>query len=84
MFFIDDDEAEVFERSKHGAPRADHDPRPARLNLVPLVVPLPFGQMTVQNGNDVLRFREAAFKTLDGLRRERNFRNKDDCGFPPH
>src|ERR1700674_1793305 len=38
--------------------------------------------MAVQNGYDILRFREAAFEAFHRLRRKRNFRNKDDRGFP--
>ncbi len=49
VFFIDDDESEVFERREDGAACADDDARPARLNLVPLVVPLAFREPAVQD-----------------------------------
>ena len=82
VLFIDDDQPEIFERSKHSAARADHDPRPTGLNLVPFIVPLAFGQMAVQNRDRVLRFGKTALESLHGLRRERNFRNEHDGGFP--
>ena len=44
VFFIDHDQAEIFERREDGAARADHDPRAAGMNLVPFIVPLAFGQ----------------------------------------
>src|SRR6266581_7648706 len=40
VFFIDDDEPEVFERCEDRAARPDGNPRPAGMNLVPLVVAL--------------------------------------------
>ena len=43
VFFIDDDEAEIFERREDRAARADDDARAAGMNLVPFIVPLAFG-----------------------------------------
>ena len=44
VFFIDDDQSEVFERRENRAARADHDAGPAGMDLVPFVVPFAFGQ----------------------------------------
>ena len=82
MLFIDDDQPEILERREDGAARADDDPRAARLNLVPFIVPLAFGQMAVQDRDHLLRLGEAALESLDRLRRERNFRNEHDGRFP--
>ena len=78
VFFIDDDEPEIFERRENRAARADHDPRAAGMDLVPFIVPLAFRQMAVQDGDVVRLLGEAALETLDGLRRERDFRNEHD------
>ena len=43
VFFIDHDQAEIFQRRENRAARADHDPRPAGMNLVPFIVALAFG-----------------------------------------
>ena len=42
VLFIDDDQAEILERSKDGAACADHDPRAARLDFMPFVVAFAF------------------------------------------
>ena len=49
VFFIDDDQPEVFQRGEDRAPCADDDVRAAGLNLVPFVVALAFGQTAVQD-----------------------------------
>ena len=41
---------------------------------------LAFGKMAVQDRDRVLRFGEAAFETLNRLRRQRNFRNENNGG----
>ena len=43
VLLIDDDQPEILERRKDRAARTDHDPRAARLNLVPFIVALAFG-----------------------------------------
>ena len=43
VFFIDYDEAQVFERGKNRTARADDDARAATMNLVPFVMALAFG-----------------------------------------
>ena len=78
VFFIDHDESEIFERRENRAARADHDPRAAGMNLVPFIVPLAFRQMAVQDRDHVRLRGEAALEALDGLRRERDFRDEHD------
>ena len=79
VFLIDDDEPEVRQRREDRAARADHDARAAVMNLVPFVVALALGQMSVQHRDCILRLGEPAFEALDGLRRKRNFRDENDC-----
>ena len=79
VFFIDDDESEIFQRREDRAARADHDPRAAGMNFVPFIVAFAFGQMTVQNRDGVLRLGEPAFEALNRLRRKRNFRDENNC-----
>src|SRR5207237_480225 len=43
VFFIHNDEPEFFERCEDRAARPDGNPRPAGMNLVPLIVALAFG-----------------------------------------
>ena len=59
VFFIDHDEAEIFQRRENRAARADDDARAAGMNLVPFIVPLAFGQMAVQDRDHVLRSRRS-------------------------
>src|SRR5271169_3354725 len=51
VLFVDDDEAEVGERSKKGASRADDDIVSPLGDAAPLVVPLAKGKFAVQNGH---------------------------------
>ena len=78
VFFIDNDQPEILQRREHCAARADHDPGAAGMNLVPFIVALALGQMTVQNRDVVLRFSEPAFEAFHRLRRERDFGNEND------
>ena len=78
VLFIDNDEAEIFQRRENSAARANHDPGAAGMNFVPFIVSLAFGEVAVQNGHIVLRLGKPAFEALDRLRRERNFGNKHD------
>ena len=80
VFFIDDDEPDVFERGEDGAARADDDPGAAGVELVPFVVSLAFRQVAVQDRDHVGLGGEPALETLDRLRGERNFRDEDDGG----
>ena len=78
---FDDDQAEILERREHGAARPDHDPRPAGLNLVPLIVSFAFGQVAVQHCDHFLRLGKAALESLHGLGRKRDFRDEDNGRF---
>ena len=49
------------------------------MNLVPLVVTLSFGKMTMQHSDRILRFGEPALEAFDCLRRQRNLRDENDC-----
>ena len=84
VLFIDHDQAEIIQRSKHRAACSDYDPGAAGLNLVPFVVALAFGQVAVQNRDRIVRFGETALKPLHGLGRERNFRDENDCRLSAH
>ena len=80
MLLIDDNQPEIFQRCEHGTAGANDDASAAGMDLMPFIMPFPLGQMTVQNRDHVLRFRKAAFESLDRLRSERNFGNEHDCG----
>ncbi len=82
VFLIDHDEAEIFQRRENGAARADHDACAAGMNFVPFIVPLAFGQMTVQHGDRVLHIGKPALEPFDRLRREGNFRDENDGSAP--
>ena len=81
VFFIDNDESKLLEWREHRAAGTDHDPRPPGMDLVPFIVALAFGQMTVQNGNDFVQLGKTAFEALDCLGGERNFRDENDRTF---
>ena len=81
VFFIDNDESELLQWGKDRAARTDHDPRASGMDLVPFIVALAFGQMTVQNGNDFVQLGKTAFEALDCLGGERNFRDENDRTF---
>src|SRR5207237_7434528 len=78
VFFIDNDESELLQWGKDRAARTDHDPRAPGMDLVPFVVALAFGQMTVQHRNPCVHLSETPFAALDSLGCERNFRDADD------
>ena len=80
VFFIDHDEAEIFERRENRAAGADDDAGAAGMELVPFVVPFAFGKMTVQDRNHVRLRGEATLESFDRLRGERDFRDEDDRG----
>ncbi len=81
VFLVHNDQAERLDRRKDGGARADGDPRAALANLVPLVVPLAGGQMAVQHCHQRLQRAgtEPRLESLDGLRRERDLRDEDNC-----
>jgi hypothetical protein len=69
VFFIDNDESQVFQRCEDRAARTDYDARSAGVNFVPFIVPFALGQMAVQHRDRVLHVGEAAFETLNCLGR---------------
>ena len=84
VLLIDNHEAKRLHRREHRRARADDDPRPALPNLVPLVVPLPGGEMAVQHGDQCLLrpVAESRLEPLDCLRRQRNLRHEHDGALP--
>src|SRR2546423_3259916 len=70
VLFIHHDEPEILEWREDRAPRPDHDTSPTGVDLVPFIMSLAFGKMTVQHRDSFLRICEAAFEAFDRLRRE--------------
>ena len=69
VFFINDDQAKILQWSEDRAARANNDFGASGMNLMPLIVPFTFGQMTVQYSDDVGHLRKTAFEALNCLRR---------------
>ena len=70
MFFVDDDDADIFERREHRAARADDNFRLARTHAPPFVEPFPRRKTAVQNSR---RAAEAGAELGEHLRRQGNF-----------
>jgi len=68
VLLINDNQPEIFQRREHGTASANDDAGAAGMDFMPLIMPFSLGQMTVQNRNGVLRFRKAAFESLNRLR----------------
>src|SRR5262249_41387380 len=79
MFFIDNDESEIFQGRENSAARADYNPRATRMNLVPFIVALALGQMTVQNSDVILCLGEPALEAFHCLWRKRDFGDENNC-----
>ena len=75
VLLVDDDEAEPFNRRKHGAAGANHDLCPPEPNAPPLIEPFAGAQPAVQN-RDIIR--KPRPEPADRLRRERDFRHQHD------
>ena len=84
VFLIDDHETKRLHRGKHRRARADHNPRTALPDLVPLVVPFPRRQVTVQHRHQSLLrpLAEPRLEPLHRLRRKRDFRYQHDRALP--
>ncbi len=82
MFFIDHDEAEIFQGRENRTARADHNACAAGMDLVPFIVTFALGQMTVQHGDRILHVSKAPLEPFDCLRSQRNFRDENDGGAP--
>ena len=67
VLLVHDDQPEVFYRSEQRRARADHDPRLALVNAMPLVVPLAFAQTAVQNGDQSLAKRPRKRSSVWGV-----------------
>ena len=78
MFFVDDDDAEIFKRREHGAPRPHRDFRFAAAKPPPFVEFLPRGKPAV---HDRRIAPETGTELGEHLRRERNFRHQKNSGF---
>ena len=81
VFLVHDEKAQRFDGREDGRACADDDPGAALANLLPLVVALAGTQVAVENGDEGLELAgvEPGLESLDRLRRERDFRDQDDC-----
>src|SRR6185369_7155584 len=81
VFFIDDDQTEIFDWRENGRACADDNSGAALSNLLPFIVALAGGEMAVQNGHHCLLRpgTKTCFKALDRLGCKRNLRHKNDC-----
>jgi hypothetical protein len=79
VLLIDDDQSEVRDGREERGAGSDGDPRLAAGYPVPLVKPLPCRKPAVQDG---YARPEPGAETSDGLRGERDLRNKHDCRAP--
>ena len=82
VLLVHDDDAQVFERRKNRAARADDDPRGPAVDLVPFVVALAVGEVAVQDRNFFLHVREAGFEAFHRLRGQCDFRHQHERGAP--
>ena len=84
VFLVDDHKTKRLHRGEHRRASADHDSRPALPNLVPLVVPFPCREVTVQHCHQrLLRpLTEPRFEPLHRLRCQRDFRHEHDRPLP--
>lgn len=81
MFFIDDDESQIWQRCEHGGARADHDAGLAFADAMPFVETFALREVGVKYGDLIVELGKACFETADGLWGECDFRNKDEDGF---
>src|SRR5580658_2975467 len=78
LFFIHDDQAEIFERRENGRARADYYARFAVADAPPFAGAFAIGQRAVQ---DCDLFAEAGADQAANPEGERDFWDQDDCGF---
>ena len=78
VFFVDDDEPQVFQRRKQRAPRPDHHVVTAFSHVPPLVELLPRGHSTVQQGGPS---GEPRIDTLQRLGGKGDFRHQEQGPF---
>ena len=82
MLLVDDDQAEIFDRGEDRASCSDDNARPLIEDFTPLIVPLPFRKVAMENGHLVFDFCETAFKTIGSLRSQSDFGHENDGAFP--
>jgi len=81
VFLIDDDESGIFDGGEDGRAGPDDDAGFASSDAVPFVEAFALGKVRVEDGGLIDEVVKAGFETLDGLRRESDFGNKDDDVF---
>src|SRR5262249_34051032 len=83
MFLVHDDQPQRIDWSENCRTRANHDPSAALPDFVPLVVTFAGGQIAVQDRDQCFKSTRAEprLKTFNRLRRERDFRHKNDSAF---
>ena len=79
LLLVDDEQAKILHGCKNRAARADDDARKTRTDALPLVIALRERQTAVQDGD---RVAEIGGKRLNHLRRQRDFRHKQDRALP--
>ena len=77
VFFIDNDDAEPFQRREDSASRADDDAGPSGMDLAPFVVAFAAREMAVEDGDLTLNLGEPGLESLNGLWRERDLRHQN-------
>ena len=77
MLFIDDDEAEVWERGEDGGARSNYYACSTFADAVPFVEALALRKVRVEDGDLVGEVGETGFEAADGLRGESDFRDED-------
>ena len=78
MLLVHDDQREVAERREQRRPRADRDSDLAAVHFHPFVIPFAVGEPAVKHADHVP---EPCAEPFDGLRSQRDFRDKHDCLF---
>ena len=79
LLLVNNEQAKILHGCKDRAARADDDAREARADALPLVIALRERQTAVQDGD---RVAEIGGKRLNHLRRQRDFRHKQDRALP--
>ena len=81
VFFVDDDEAGVFDGGEDGGAGTNNDACFAGADAVPFVEAFALGEVGVEDGDLIDEFVEAGFEALDGLGGEGDLGDEDDDGF---
>src|SRR4029077_16343184 len=78
VLFVDDDDTQLVQWREYRAAGANHDPRGASMNSMPLIVALALGKMAVKNRHFALEIRKARLESFDRLGRKGDFRYQDE------